>query len=249
MNFKIFCLFGDYRSGKSYFTDKLIEHRPNNFIKFSFADKVKELFIKEFDIKEDICKREVKEKYRDQIIEFAEKKKIKQQNYWAKIVIDEIKTIVNDKIIEFEKTNDLEKHKSKENFNFIIDDLRFIIEVTEIENLERYFKQTYSNQHNLEIQYFHIINSNQFVDINDINCVDNNKISFQSNNFNSLHHSVYNNILIRNNILKQDIKIKFNDYQTNNFVLSFQHDYLILVNDYSEEIVNKFISLIDTIIS
>ena len=247
MNFKIFCLFGDYKSGKSYIANKLVEHKPKNFIKFSFANKVKELFVKEFGIKENICEREVKEKYRDQIINFAEKKKNIQQNYWAKIVIDEIKTIVDDKIEEFEKTNDLEKYKSIENFNFIIDDLRFIIEVKEIENFENYFKQTYSEQHNLEIQYFHIIGYNQFVDVDCID-IDNDKIILRSNNFNILQPTMYNNILIQNKILKQDIKIKFNDYQTNNFVLSFQHNYMILINDYSEEIVNKFINLIDIII-
>lgn len=69
-------MFGDYKSGKSYIANKLIEYKPKDFIKFLFANKVKELFVKEFGIKENICERKVKKNIEIKLLILLKRKKL-----------------------------------------------------------------------------------------------------------------------------------------------------------------------------
>lgn len=116
MSINIYCLYGDYNVGKTYLANKIVESHSSSFVRLSYAQKVKENFVKEIEPSltlDDLNDRTIKEKYRSKIIDYAENMKIIEGvDVWAKLIINEIEEI----------------HKTKNINNFIIDDLRFVVE-------------------------------------------------------------------------------------------------------------------------
>lgn len=137
MSINIYCLYGDYNVGKTYIADKLVERHNDSFVKLSFAKKVKENFVKEIKPSltlDDLNNREIKEKNRSKIIEYAENmKKTKGEDVWAKLIIEEI-------------------HKTKNISNYIIDDLRFVVEYETL--IEFVYK------HKGKLHLIHLISNN-----------------------------------------------------------------------------------------
>lgn len=137
----VFCLYGDYGVGKTYLADQIAGRYPDSFVRVSFAKKVKENFVKTIEPSltlEDLNDREIKEKYRSEIIDYAENmKKFEGADVWANLLIQEIEEI----------------HRTKNINNFIIDDLRFEIEY------ETLFKEYRENVH-----LIHLVNKDTPVD-------------------------------------------------------------------------------------
>jgi hypothetical protein len=144
MSINIYCLYGDYNVGKTYLANKIVESHSSSFVRLSFAQKVKENFVKEIEPSltlDDLNNREIKEKYRSKIIDYAENMKtIKGEDVWAKLIINEIEEI----------------HKTKKINNFIIDDLRFVVEYETL--IEFIFK----NKGKLYL--IHLISNNSYED-------------------------------------------------------------------------------------
>lgn len=144
MNLNIYCLYGHYNVGKTYLADEIVELHSTEFIRLSFAQKVKENFVKEIEPSltlDDLNDREIKEKYRSKIIDYAENMKVtKGEDVWAKIIVNEIEEI----------------HKTKNINNFIIDDLRFVVEYETL--IEFVYK------HKGKLYLIHLISNNSYED-------------------------------------------------------------------------------------
>ena len=149
MDLNIYCLYGNYNVGKTYLADKFVELHSDNFVRLSFAQKVKENFVKEVEPSltlEDLNDREIKEKHRREIINYAENmKKIKGEDVWVKIIVDEIEEI----------------HKTKNINNFIIDDLRFVVEY-----------ETLINKFENKIHLIHVVSYSSDFDPHTLNFVE-----------------------------------------------------------------------------
>lgn len=151
MSINIYCLYGDYNVGKTYLANKIVESHSSSFVRLSFAQKVKENFVKEIEPSltlDDLNDREIKEKYRSKIIDYAENiKTIEGEDVWAKLIINEIE--------EIHKTKNI-NNSIVTKCNFIIDDLRFVVEYETLND--------FVYKHKAKLYLIHLISNNSYED-------------------------------------------------------------------------------------